>query len=186
MTDLVLAAALICTPPGPVEPVPPPELWLTLRPAVRRLAVDWELADDRELRYLANRREDFPGDIDTLRRRHADLSDAPPVADHLRFPPRETVNELVRFNRAFRAHLEQRWELETDRRPLLEAAIRETDERYRVMDECRTAGCEFMYVTVRRQALKRMRDALGGRAYDCCELPYCVPLHRFNEVRWSP
>ena len=46
----------------------------------------------------------------------------------------------------------------------------------------RDARCEYYYITVRRQALKRLRTMIGAEAYDAAELPPYVPLWRFLEL----
>jgi hypothetical protein len=127
--------------------------------------------------------EDFQADLDLLRRRHVELADAPRLADSFRFPDRRLVNELVRFNRAYRKHLETRQVWESDRAEVIRVVVLETDRLYRVWDAVRDARCDFYYVTVRRQALKRLQDLLGPDAYAAGELPPYVPEWRFNEAK---
>ena len=50
-------------------------------------------------------------------------------------------------------------------------------------DAVRDARCEFYYVTVRRQALKKLRDLVGEEAYLAGTLPPNVPTWRFNELK---
>ena len=111
------------------------------------------------------------------------LVDAPRVADGMRFPERAAVNELVRFNRSYLKHLQQRQQLEVDRADALRAVMWETDRLYQVWDAVRDARCEFYYVTVRRQALKKLKDLVGDEAYQTGTLPPNVPTWRFNEMR---
>jgi hypothetical protein len=181
--DLLLAAALLTAPPGVPETTPAAEHWANVRDAVHKLAVDWEILDPRETRYILSRPEDFTADINLLRRRHQELAAAPKVGDGYRFPDRSAVNDLVRFNRAFRKHLDQRHELETDRCEELRAAMRETEHLYHVWDAVRDARCEFYYVTVRRQALKKLKEMVGDEAYAAGTLPPNVPTWRFNEMK---
>lgn len=182
--DLLLAAILLTTPPGTPESCPPPaDKWPALRDAIHQLAVEWEILDPRETRYVLTRPEDFCPDLNMLRRRYRELADAPRVSDGMRFPERATVNELVRFNRAFRKKLDERQQLEADRAGALQAVIRETDRLYQVWDAVRDARCEFYYVTVRRQALKKLRDLVGEEAYATADLPPNVPTWRFNELK---
>jgi hypothetical protein len=47
----------------------------------------------------------------------------------------------------------------------------------------RDARCEYYYVTVRRQALKRLKDMLGEDDYYAAKLPPHVPIWRFEEIR---
>lgn len=181
--DLVLAAILLTTAPGVPEPTPPEARWASLREAIHQVAVEWEILDPRETRYVMTRPEDFSCDLNMLRRRYQELADAPRVADGYRFPDRNTVNELVRFNRAFRKHLDNRQQLETDRAETLRAVMWETDRLYQVWDAVRDARCEFYYVTVRRNALKKLKEMLGEEDYRAGQLPPNVPTWRFNEMK---
>jgi hypothetical protein len=181
--DLVLAAALLAAPPGTPEEAPAADRWPALQEALHKTAVRLEILDERETRYVLARLEDFETDLDLLRRRRADLADAPPLADADRLPARDAVNQLVQFNRTFRRHLEGRLVWEADRADVLGVAMAETDRLYRVWDAVRDARCEFYYVTVRRQALKRLQDMVGSEAFDAVTLPPHVPGWRFQETR---
>jgi hypothetical protein len=128
------------------------------------------------------RSEDWENDIALLRRRYQDLKDAPRLCDAQRFPDRNTVNELLAFNRAYRRHLDSRQALEQDRGHDLRMALKETDSLYQVWDSVRDARCEYYYITVRRQALKRLQQMIGPDAYNAANLPPHVPLWRFQEV----
>lgn len=181
--DLVLATTLLTAPPGTPEQAPTPERWPAVQAAIHQTAVEWEILDPRETRYVLSRVEDFEADLNLLRRRYAELADAPKVADSARFPDRRTVNDLIRFNRAYRKHLETRQVWEADRADAIRAAVLETDRLYRVWDSVRDARCEFYYVTVRRQALKKLKDLIGDDAYALGELPPYVPEWRFSEAK---
>jgi hypothetical protein len=181
--DLVLAAALIAAPPGTPETPPLPDRWPAVQEALHATAIRLEILDERETRYVLARAEDFETDLELLRRRYQDLRDAPPLADADRFPGREAVNHLIQFNRTYRTHLEGRQAWEADRAEVIGVALSETDRLYRVWDAVRDARCEFYYVTVRRQALKRLREALGDQAYEVADLPPHVPAWRFLGAR---
>lgn len=178
-SDLVLAAALLSAPVGTPEPVPAAERWEPVRAAIHKTAVAWEIMDPREERYLMAGRDDFEPDLNLLRQRFADLADAPKLTDCRRLPNRHTVNELIKFNRAFRKHLEERERWEPDRADLFSQALEETDRFYRQWDAIRDAQCDFYYVTVRRTALKKLRDAIGADAFAAGALPSYVPEWRF-------
>jgi hypothetical protein len=182
-SDLVLAAALLAAPAGTPEPVPTADRWPQVQAAIHQTAVEWELLDPREVRYVLSRVEDYECDLTLLRRRHAELADAPKVVDAGRFPDRATVNEMVNFNRAFRKTLERRMAWETDRTHQFAAALAETDRLYRVWDTVRDARCDFYYITVRRQALKKLKELIGSEAYVVCDLPPHVPEWAFSESR---
>lgn len=181
--DLILAAILLTTPPGTPEVAPPEAQFPALRDAIHQLAVEWEILDTRETRYVLSRPEDYDPDLNMLRRRYQELKDAPRVNDSFRFPDRPVVNEMVRFNRAYRKHLDERQVLENDRAEALRAVMYETDRLYKVWDSVRDARCEFYYVTVRRQALKKLRELVGEDSYLSATLPPNVPTWRFNEMR---
>lgn len=181
--DLIVAAALLSAPPGVPEEPPTPERWPAVQEALHKTAIRLEILDERETRYVLARIEDFESDLELLRRRHEELRDAPLLADSDRLPAREAVNQLIQFNRTYRTYLEGRQVWEADRADVIGVALSETDRLYRVWDSVRDARCEFYYVTVRRQALKRLRDTLGETAYGATELPPHVPAWRFLEAR---
>jgi hypothetical protein len=179
----LMAAALLVTPPDTPEQPVTPEQWPAMQEQLQTTAIAWEILDPREVRYVLARPEDFESDLNLLRRRYQDLADAPRVADSQRLPDRNTVNELLAFNRAYRRNLEARQPVELDRAEDLRAAQRETDRLYQVWDTVRDARCEFYYVTVRRQALKRLRELLGDGSFQDGNLPPFVPIWRFQEIR---
>jgi hypothetical protein len=178
-TDLILAATLLTAPVGTPEQPPPEDRWITVRDAVHQTAVAWELMDPRETRYIMATRGDFEADLNLLRKRYADLADAPRLSECRRLPDRQMVNELIKFNRAYRKNLEERQAWESDRADLFHAAIQETDRLYRQWDAVRDAQTDFYYVTVRRTALKKLRDAIGTDAFTAGRMPPYVPEWRF-------
>ena len=90
---------------------------------------------------------------------------------------------LLAFNRAYRQHIDVRQPLELLNWWELRVALQETDHLYQVWDAVRDARCDYYYVTVRRLALKRLRDLVGEEAYYSSNLPPCVPLWRFEQIR---
>jgi hypothetical protein len=178
-SDLILAAALLTAPVDTPEQTPAEENWVAVRDAVHKIAVDWEIMDPREARYLLATRDDFEPDLNLLRKRFVELADAPKLAACNRLPDRHMVNELIKFNREYRKNLEERQAWELDRADILSNAICETDRLYRQWDAIRDAQCEFYYVTVRRAALKKLRDGIGEEAFSVGRLPPHVPAWRF-------
>jgi hypothetical protein len=176
--NYALAAALLTAPP---DAPAAPEL-ATARPALQALAVSWELLDPCECRYVLTRAEDWPADLKLLRRRSQDLADAPPLYDCMRFPDRGLVNELLAFNRAYRRHLDSRQSLEVASRWELHEALQEADRLYQVWDMVRDARSDCYCVTVRRAALKKLREALGPQAFYSGTLPPHVPVWRFARI----
>jgi hypothetical protein len=177
----LLAASLLTTPPDVPEPPIPADDWPCVQEALQNLAVEWEILDPKEVRYVLARRDDFENDLNLLRRRYQDLQDAPKLSDCQRFPDRGTVTELLAFNRAYRRFLDARQTMEHDRCACVRMALKETDSLYQVWDAVRDARCDYYYVTVRRQALKRLQTMLGPDGYAAGELPPHVPLWRFSE-----
>jgi hypothetical protein len=105
----------------------------------------------------------------------------PTLSEALRLPDRQTATELIQFNRAFRKTLESRRQLETDRTEAWLEVIQETDRLYSVWDAVRDAQCDFYYVTVRRHALRKLKEHVGEDAFAKADLPPGVPTWRFNE-----
>src|SRR5215468_2583041 len=104
--DYLLAVALLTGPPDASDPTLNPDLFPDLRPTMQRVAVDWEILDKREVRYVLTRPEDFASDVKLLRRRFHELEDAPPLCDCRRFPDRSLISDMLAFNRAYRQHLD--------------------------------------------------------------------------------
>jgi hypothetical protein len=179
--DYILAIALLSGPADSTDPATAVPRF-ALAPVMQAVSVQWEILDPREVRYILARPEDFASDVSLLRRRFHDLADAPVLRDSLRFPEREVVNDLLAFNRAYRQHLSIRQPVELIRWWEFRTALQETDQLYNVWDTVRDARCDFYYVTVRRQALKRLRSLLGDEAYYFGRLPPHVPLWRFQEI----
>jgi hypothetical protein len=182
-SDLIFAAMLLSAPVGTPEQVPPPDRWQTIQSAIHHTAIDWEILDARETRYVLAKPEDFQEDLDFLRKRRADLEEAPKVGESDRLPSRQAVNDNIRFNRAYRKNLETRMLWEPDRANVIGEAIRETERLYKMWDAIRDAKCEFHYVTVRRLALKRLMEMVGPEVYLTGELPPYVPEWRFAVVQ---
>lgn len=175
---LLVAHTLIGSPPETPEQCSKEE-FPQLQAAIHAVAIEMEILDEREKRYVLTRHEDFQNDLDLIRRRNVELKDAPRVMDGQRFPDRPTANDLIRFNRSYRKHLETRAAFELDRAPLINRVIQETDKLYGIWDAVRDARCDFYYVTVRRGALLKLKKAIGEEAYLAAEMPDYVPTWRF-------
>jgi hypothetical protein len=180
--DYVLAVALLSAPPEAPEPALSPERFADLRPTLQKLAVQWEILDPREVRYVLVRAEDFGTDLKLLRRRQRDLVDAPNLSDGQRFPERTAISDLLAFNRSYRQHIDNRQAVEVVHWWELREAVQEADRLYHLWDTARDARCDYYYVTVRRQALKRLREMLGDESYAAGQLPPHVPLWRFQKI----
>lgn len=179
--DYLMAVALL-TAPADLSETADVKGYVRLRPVLSAVAVQVEILDPREIRYILARPEDFASDLQLLRRRYADLASAPLLYDALRFPDRNTVNEFLAFNRTYRQHVDVRQPVELAHWWELRAALQETDQLYQVWDLVRDARCDYYYVTVRRQALKKLREMIGEEAYYSAKLPPSVPVWRFRKV----
>jgi hypothetical protein len=175
----VLAAALLTAPPDSPDLADPASVYQALGPAFQAVAVEWEILDPRETRYILAQSQDFQADLKLLRGRVRDLVNAPRLEECLRFPERSLVNELMAFNRAYHNDLTARLLLDTVHADELRAALTETDQLYRAWDAVRDARCDYYYIMVRRQALQQLRDMIGAHAYYCGQLPPPVPVWRF-------
>lgn len=183
--EWLLAAALLTSDP-PLELADPGALreqFHSLRVPLTRLALGWEILDQRETRFVLTKPEELDADLAMLRRRYQELRVAPPLDDAQRFPDRAVVNELLVFNRAYRKFLEERQPVDSLHAEELRIVQREVDQLYQVWDAVRDARCEYYYVTVRRQALKRLRELLSEDDYDHGALPPHVPTWRFQTIR---
>ena len=181
---LILGACLLTgsAPPAWEDPAFLQAHFPVLRFVLSSLALDWEILDPRETRYILARPEDLAGDLKLLRERYRELKDAPPLVDCLRFPDRWTVNELLMHNRTYRKSIETRQLIElTDHAGLL-SALQEADVLYEIWDTVRDARCEYYYVSWRRLSLKRLRELIGLEAYLKGELPPHVPIWRYRII----
>jgi hypothetical protein len=178
----LLALALLLGPPGVTEVNLPAPLYKGVQPALQALAVQWEILDARELRYVLKDPDDFPFDLHLLHQRRQDLSDAPLLEDCSQLPQPSVIEELITFNKSYRIHLERSAATDPGRRDEWAAAIEETDCLYRVWDTIRCARSDYYYVKDRREALKRLREALGPDAYYSGYLPPSVPLWRLRKI----
>lgn len=178
MTHYLLAVALLLTPPA--DPVNPAAFRLARE--MQGVAIDWQILDAREARYVLTRESDLQGDMMLLRRRRLELADAPLVEDADRFPARTTVNDCLAFNRAYRQHIDVRRPGEPARSWQWRGALMEADWLYAVWDKVRDTRCEYYYVTVRRHALLDLREMIGPEAYYLGRLPPYIPLWRFEPI----
>ena len=142
--NYALAAILLSSPAEPPDPPDALDALVTVRPALRDLALDWEILDSREVRYVLTRGEDFPSDLKLLRRRYADLWDAPPLYDCMRFPDRSLVNDMLAFNRAYRQHLDNRQAMELSNAWELHEMLMEADRLYQIWDLVRDTALRLL------------------------------------------
>jgi hypothetical protein len=181
--ECVMAMAILTAPevPGPGA-CPVAAADASFRPALQQVAIRLEILDPRESRYVLARDEDFAADLKLLRRRYRNLREAPRLSDCQRFPDRNLVNELLTFNRTYREFLTSRQRVDLVHADEVHTALLEVDRLYQIWDAVRDARCTYYYITVRRQALKHLRELIGDAAFYRGELPSNVPVWRFPEV----
>jgi hypothetical protein len=182
--DYILAAMLLqgADLPGFENPSKQAGWHALLAKPMVQLTLNCELLDHREVRYVLVKADEFISDVRMLQRRAHDLQQAPFLSDAVRFPERVFVNELLLQNRAYRQYLDQCLPLYPHSAEL-RAAKEEVEQLYVIWDSVRDARCDYYYVHIRRQALKRLHDILGEKDYDEGQLPPHVPLWRFAAVR---
>ena len=81
------------------------------------------------------------------------------------FPDRTLINDMLAFNRAYRQHLDNRQAMELSNAWELHEMLLEADRLYQIWDLVRDTRCDYYYVTVRRQALKKLKELIGDQAY---------------------
>ncbi len=162
MLDIVLAAALLVAPESTDA-----NLIETLRPTLITLAVSGEILDPRERNYT---------DLEMLQQRYAEFKNYPNLGECQRFPGRKLLNDYLTMNRAFRHNLYKRLEMDPIYEDIIRDAIVETDQLYQVWDTIRDAECEYYYVTVRRQALKLLKELVGDESFYSGRMPPNVPV----------
>lgn len=180
--DYLIAAALLTAPPCAEDLPGAAAVYARLAPTINHLSVAWEILDPHEVRFMLSRADDFRSDITLLRQRNQDLRDAPPLHDAVRFPPRQVVSELLAFNRSYREHLEKCHVAGTTPTEDYTQAVQEVDRLHQVWDAIRDSRCDYCYVNVRRQALKRVRDLIGETAFYSGAYPPHVPVWRFQRI----
>jgi hypothetical protein len=117
-----------------------------------------------------------------VRKRYQELKGAPPEGDCLRWPERGFITGLIAQNREYRLFLEYRLKLEKVDAHALHEAVVETDALYQALDAMRDARTGFYYVSVRRQALQKLRELIGPAAYYAGVIPSPVPVWRFSRI----
>jgi hypothetical protein len=166
--EIVLAAALLTAP----KDVPMEDVWLeVLRPTIIVLAINEEILDPRERSYLLTREL-----LTLLQDRNEDFKNYPKLDECQRYPERKVINTLLGANVAFRDNMKKRLELDVFHIDEIRGAIAEADQLYYIWDTLRDAQCEYYYVTIRRQALRLLRDSIGDEEFYSGKLPLYIPI----------
>ena len=181
--EYFLAAALLLAPQE--SPIPPidAEEWPAVRGELTKMAVEMQILDKRETDFVLQKPEDIKGDLAMLRQRHHDLKNVPRLEDLARLPGRDEINGMLNFNRNYRTQMEARLVSEPHKADYYREAMNEADQLYQLWDAVREVRCDFYYVTVRRQALRKLKSLAGDEAFHAGQMPPCVPVWRFQEVK---
>lgn len=181
MVDLAIAFALITTPPGVPENVPPADRWEQLSPALQKTAMSMELLDKGEFKYILHDAKDFQQDINIIRQRYVELKDAPAAAECYQFPHRVEMYDRLQFNRAYVEYIRKLRTIYSDRADEYDEIICECNQIYRILDAARDSRCDYYHVSVRRKSLMDLKALIGEEDFNAGRLPFCVPEWRFRE-----
>jgi hypothetical protein len=180
----LLLAITLLTRPAPLTGVADPAgLHKALAPSLRQIAMHWQILDHRELEDILKDSKHFAEDLDLLQKRLEEMNGAPAVLEGERLPDREVVSNYLTLNRSYHQELTDRLTLDRVHSEEIQAALQETDQLYHIWDTVRDARCKYYYVTVRRQALRDLRDLVGNTAFYSGELPPPLPVWRIPRVR---
>ena len=153
---------------------------------IQSAAIQLELLDPRETGYICNiastavNRENYFNDLKILRGRWENYKNSPRLWEINRFPPLEVANSVCQFNRQYANYVSQQvYSYKVD---LANEVMRETNLLFHPWDRLREARCEYYYITVRRNALKDLKDALGDQMFYNGQMPPFVPLWRFTPI----
>lgn len=161
MLDIVLASVLLSTDASVDE-----DWFETLHPTLTSLAISSEIIDPKE--------KDLT--LAALQRRNEEFKNYPMLGECSRWPERKLIVALLGLNRSCRNDLTRRLEVDLFHEDEIKDAINNCDQLYQVLDTLRDAQCDYYYVTVRRQALKLLRDLIGEEAFYSGYLPPPVPI----------
>jgi hypothetical protein len=175
---ILLASVLLSSSPDSQPPDAPHVCHAELAPSVRRLALEWQIVDARELDRILVDAQDFQKDLRVLQERRLRLHNAPLLEERERFPPLKLVEQLISHNRAYRRELEDRLAIDPLHAEELRAAIDEVEHLFRIWETLRDALTEHYYVDFQRQALDRLRDQLGMTAFYRGDMPPALPIWR--------
>ena len=141
-----------------------------------------EIMDTREDRYVLTKHIEFKTDMDMLRARYKDLQNSPPLNLVALLPPRVIANELLLFNKAYENYLKECINLYPHNRQF-QLAMEDTKILYTFWDAVRDAQCEYYYIHIRKQALKKVISMIGEEDFFASKFPPHVPLWAFSVVR---
>jgi hypothetical protein len=177
--DILLAFCLINTDCLPKSEYNTPNV----RHAIQIVGIAQEIIDGKETRYILDDPADFENEVNLVRDRAKRLANTPSISLAQGFPDRNWINEQMAFNRKHHQWLESQLQFQIDRQDYFREWIKENNRLYAVWDKIRDVKCEFYYVTVRRDAMRDLREMLGEEDFWGRHWPPTVPIWRFADIR---
>ena len=153
-----------------------------VRESVQTWAIDAELMDARERPFLLARTPEAFADLCTLASRWRDLANAPHLVDCVRLPNRDVATAMIEFNQTYQANMIAQRDFSMAHYWEYEPVIHESIRLYAVWDALRDAQNDSFHVTVRRHALKTLRELIGPARYYMGLMPPPAPLWAFREI----
>jgi hypothetical protein len=180
---IMMIWVLFSTPPEQVKNLNIDEVW-SLATDIQEFAVQEEFLDKKEMTYVLASKEDVENDMGLLISRFNELKGCPKTSEippEIYFLEVKEVSDLLAHNRSFKYFLEQKRGLlighaESE---LIDLVIKENDKCYEFWDAVKDVHSNYYYVTVRRRALKKVKDIMkenGG------EILPIMPHWRFMDI----
>lgn len=170
--DALIALTALTMPPDTALEPPP-----CRAESLRTVAIALELMDEQEARWYFRWPSELLSDLRSMRGRYAELRDAPPLCDCMRFPREDFCYEMRRQNEQYRKWLEARIGLDSTE-DWVDEALEETARLWRVWDAVLDTQRAYYSVYGRRKALSDLRDMIGPVAYYGGFVPGPVPAWR--------
>lgn len=183
-------AFLLLTSAGEYKPSFPahqPDEWPLVQKALWDFSISMEIMDEREKSYLFHRSDELTIDVNVMRKRYADLLHAPHLDEVNLLPPADVISDMRSYNRAFAKAFRHRHMLDLDRSDYVDEIGSDLDYRFKLWDYAYDARNSWVYTTVKRQALYRLKTELSrfdnpsGIPYQ--NLPPGVPSGYYVEVK---
>lgn len=165
-----------------INPNIDPQNFKWLAKDIKFLALQMEILDVRESRYILASPNDFVSDLNLVRNRWNDLKFTPCTQLAKCLPNRFVVSDLILFNRNYRSYITNCLALYPDD-VVLKAAMEENELCFQFWDAIRDATCEYYYIHIRRQALGRVLEFVTVDELLSGKLPPHVPIWRFSHIR---
>lgn len=148
---------------------------------MQKLAIVCELMDKREYNEIFFRLEDFVQDARCIRERKEKLRNAPAASDSYLFPDRDLISKCMEANFYYQQFLKSNRYLNSSTAVQYSKALVQCQTLRTLYDSVRDAKTDYMYITIRRLALAKIRQTIGDEAYYTGTLPPALPTWFFRE-----